>query len=100
MISDEYVEVMSQVSGLSKDSIMGRCRKMEYCTARYIIWHYLYEREEWSLSQIGREFGRDHNTVSHGLAEANLYRNEPSHRAQRKMLLEFEQMIQTTKKEI
>ena len=100
MTPNEYVEDMSQVSGISEAEIMGRSRKMDYCTARHIIWYFLYEEKKWSLSRIGRFFGRDHNTVNHGIKDVELYRSVPSYEEQRIMLEDFERIINDKNKAI
>ena len=100
MIPSEYVEIMSQVSGIATEDIMGRSRKTDYCTARHIIWYRLQKDKHWSLDRIGRYFGRNHATVVHGIKEVSLYRNVPSYEEQRIMLEDYEKIINAKNQEI
>lgn len=52
---------------VSTEALMGSGRTSSTVMARHLAW-YLCRRElNWSLSEIGRRFSRDHSTVMHGV---------------------------------
>lgn len=70
------VHAVAQVTGIPASEIYGRCRKAHVCRARQIVMLAAAERGM-GLSEIGRALGRDHATVSYGIAA------EKARRAQR-----------------
>jgi len=61
------LRVVSVVTGVSIDEILGQSRKVLPTKARMIAYH-LVQRETDSLKDTGRRLKRDHSTIVHGLA--------------------------------
>jgi len=61
------LRVVSQVSGLSTNEILGKSRTNEACYCRDVCYHLMFERLGMSKVAIGKVFNRDHATVINGL---------------------------------
>lgn len=65
---DKYIDVMSDITGISSESIKGKSRKREIVQARQIVMYtiLLHKLMHISLANLGNKFcGRDHSTVIH-----------------------------------
>lgn len=63
---DNTLNIISEVTGVSKDDILGRKRYWEYVLARHILLYFMYHYSYMSITAIGRASGRDHTSVIHG----------------------------------
>ncbi len=62
---------------IQDENLDTKSRKRELVYQRFYIYKYLKEENSHnSLSWIGKEFGRDHATVIHGLKEYEKYKND------------------------
>lgn len=60
---------VSVETGVSVDHIMSRRRTDRISRARFQVYRRLRDLG-WNLSEIGRQMGRDHSTITHGLKRA------------------------------
>ena len=63
--SDELVEIVAEVCGVSPENIMSRSRHTEYAHARFLIFRTL-RRMGYSYNQIAQKFNKNHATIIHG----------------------------------
>jgi len=67
---DQIIEATCEVFRVSRNLIMGRDRRKKVAEARMVIMYLGREFTNLTLAQIGEEVGgRDHSTVSHGVAK-------------------------------
>lgn len=65
----ELVDAVCGRRGVTRDELCGRCRTSAVIQARQELWWQLRQHPDhhYSLSEIGRLFGRDHSTVLYGI---------------------------------
>lgn len=71
----QFTREVCAEAGVEMRLVMGRNRTAPICRLREVIWHRAYA-EGFSLSQIGRVFGRHHATILHGIRNERLRRGE------------------------
>lgn len=86
------LEAIQEVSGYSREMLMGKSREHMLCFSRYCLWHRL-RNSGWSYSQIGWRFNRDHATVMNGIRQVENAVGNASYRAERELMEEFQQNI-------
>lgn len=59
--------VVSDLTNISKEDILGKKRKYHFIAARHTLWHYLFNHTLTHKSELARLVGRDHTTLIHGL---------------------------------
>tara|TARA_Y100000588_G_C14144100_1_gene877515 strand:+ start:799 stop:1203 length:405 start_codon:yes stop_codon:yes gene_type:complete len=67
---DEFLKVVKNVSvttGVSVDSIVGRCKQYDVSDARFLVYCVLRHCKELRVSQIAKVVRRDHGAIIHGL---------------------------------
>ena len=67
---EKVLAAMSEASGLEIESILRDTNKRDITSCRYLLFLFLYDKWEWTTGQIGREFSRDHSTVTYGIKRA------------------------------
>tara|TARA_B100000900_G_C20588762_1_gene720741 strand:+ start:1487 stop:1804 length:318 start_codon:yes stop_codon:yes gene_type:complete len=61
---EAVIEAVVQVSGIPRDSVMGRGRSLHLMMARKVLAHLLYERSNMAYTGIAHLMdGRDHTSV-------------------------------------
>lgn len=63
----EMIDAMVAITGYSAEQITAHSRKEPFCYIRYCIFYALSKEQGWTRLSIGREFGMDHASVSHGI---------------------------------
>jgi len=63
----KVIEKVAKYYGLSIDDLLGTSRVKDIKNARQIAMYLLNEELNLSTVQIGREFGKDHTTIMHGV---------------------------------
>lgn len=66
---DRYIADAARRHGVNADDVLLHCRSKRVCIARYEVMRRL-RHDGLSLTAIGRELGRDHTTILHGLQVA------------------------------
>lgn len=61
-----YACIAAANHGVTIAQVFGEGRRAPVCRARWEAWERLY-RDGLTLAAIGRQFGRDHSSVLHGL---------------------------------
>lgn len=64
---ETMVNLMAAISGYTAERIMAPTRKFPICYLRYCI-YYALAKEGWSTNRIGKEFGKDHSSITHGIS--------------------------------
>lgn len=67
----EVVEAVAELHDVTVDEILIERLKKRASWARFNVWHHLHSEapKRYSLSWLGRKFGRDHTSVMHGIAQ-------------------------------
>jgi chromosomal replication initiation ATPase DnaA len=67
----EVVEAVAELHDVTVDEILTERLKKHASWARFNVWHHLHSEapKRYSLSWLGRKFGRDHTSVMHGIAQ-------------------------------
>jgi hypothetical protein len=60
-------QVVAEHYGLEVAQVLGSSRQQRIALARHVCW-YIHQLDQRTLSDIGRAYGVDHSTVSHGKA--------------------------------
>ena len=76
-VINETLYAMEEELGFPADLIIGRSRKTELVTARFICMVTIKRFSKLSLKNIGSIFGRDHSTVIHARDEVNYWMTVP-----------------------
>lgn len=58
--------VICKAAGITLDELIGRERSPRYVRARHAVWYLANEYMEYSYSQLGAYYDRDHTTVAYG----------------------------------
>lgn len=65
---DHLMYQMSVASDTPYELLTSARRFQPIVTARFIVWHYLYHRDDgYTLKRIGQLSGKDHTSVRHGI---------------------------------
>jgi len=62
---DEYLMLISSITGIPSDDIMGRCRTRDISDARHLLMWALTRLCGYSTTQVGLMVHRDHASVVH-----------------------------------
>ena len=73
----KYERKLIKETGIPADLIIGKSRKSELVTARFICMVTIKRFSKISLKNIGSIFGRDHSTVIHARDEVNYWMSVP-----------------------
>jgi hypothetical protein len=76
-VINETLYAMEEETGFPADLLIGRSRKTELVTARFICMVTIKRFSKMSLKNIGSIFGRDHSTVIHARDEVNYWMSVP-----------------------
>jgi chromosomal replication initiation ATPase DnaA len=76
-VINETLYAMEEETGFPADLLIGRSRKTELVTARFICMVTIKRFSKMSLKNIGIVFGRDHSTVIHARDEVNYWMTVP-----------------------
>ncbi|MBI1268371.1 MAG: hypothetical protein GC193_13170 [Cryomorphaceae bacterium] len=80
-VDRKKIAIVCQVFGVSQSLVMSKSRKQEATFARFVYWN-LKRKRGHTFSELGRELGRTHASVLHGVREADhLAKTNPQFRA-------------------
>jgi hypothetical protein len=65
---EDYIQLVVKGTRISKGRLFSKTHERPVVLARHILCWFLYTDLEMTLHAIGRVVGRDHSTISHGLA--------------------------------
>jgi chromosomal replication initiation ATPase DnaA len=63
----ELAQAVAKKHWVTLDDLLGRSRRGCAARARHELWAKLYDEAIPTFSALGRIFGRDHKTISHGV---------------------------------
>ena len=63
----ELIEQVSNLFGFTLDDITGRCKRRDYISARFCVYHVLRNVLKLTYSEVGRHTNRDHGAVANGV---------------------------------
>jgi len=69
------IEIVCKYFSLTFDDVTSSSRKHNTLIARYIIMYFMYNKLQFTKSQIGRIFNRDHTTVINALKQMEIIMN-------------------------
>ena len=84
------LRVVSQVSGISTNDILGKSRTNEVCFCRNVCYHLMFTRLGMSKVAIGKIFNRDHSTIINGL---DVIKDETNNNALQDLLKQVELIL-------
>ena len=68
IVFEKMLEAMCIASDFEREELLShRKNKPQLAPCRFFIWYHLSRDKRWSLSEIGRAFGRSHATIYHGI---------------------------------
>ena len=67
MTPEDIISAVCDVTGVTRESLMGRCRLRKFTYARFLAWGVMRERAGSTAASIARRFSRDHSTIANGL---------------------------------
>lgn len=87
----EAIEIAANVFNVSVESVSDGSRTQPAAFARQLVMTSAFESGDFSKSEIGKMFGKDHGTVCHaiGLVYSEAKNGSPRRRAQIKRYLEL-----------
>jgi hypothetical protein len=63
----ELIEQVGNLFGFTLDDITGRCKRRDYISARFCVYHVLRNILKLTYSEVGRHTNRDHGAVANGI---------------------------------
>jgi hypothetical protein len=72
----EIEDAVAKVTGISIEVMRGRGRRRDVSRARHTVWLLARDLTAQTLSDIGRQYGRDHTTVMWGVEKATEHLRE------------------------
>jgi chromosomal replication initiation ATPase DnaA len=67
----EVAEVCA-AHGVEPIALVGQARQARLVAARHELWTRVYRARGWSLSALGRLFGRDRTSIAHGIGKQHV----------------------------
>jgi chromosomal replication initiation ATPase DnaA len=69
MTPEDIIRAVCDVTGITREALVGDCRMRKFSCARYLAWGAMRDKAGMNCAAIGRIFRRDHSTVIRGFAQ-------------------------------
>ncbi|MCK5022782.1 MAG: hypothetical protein KAS04_01280 [Candidatus Aenigmarchaeota archaeon] len=66
---DHILKAVYKHCDIGRDAILDRYRHPKLILVRKAIWTVLYEKHNWSMTEIGKVFLRTHPSISRGISD-------------------------------
>lgn len=77
-IPNDVIEAVCEAFDVDREEVYSKSRTTRIVEARGVIWYVCRQVTMYSYPELGREFGRDHSTIIHGVTkvEARMYNDK------------------------